>query len=227
MFSQVNSLANKKGFTIIELLVIMAIIGILSGIALVTMTSVRHKARGAYIAQTTKAIEQAFTMKGLSDQVTNWWQVGDFPVESEWEEVIDVQQLIEEAGLGEFLPTLPDGLPAGEPDDFGAAPYNFTIAYQNYFPTASEYTDPDPSVCYQENYTHTVSNFYETQNGVSLIIRPDYDYQTEKFKQTFEYLDDYFDDGDGQNCGRWRIITYPNWLAMFIYTMDTDEVFNF
>lgn len=211
----------------IEMLVVLAVIGVFATLTLTVLTSVRYKARGSYVARTTKAIEQAFLLKGLNDQVTNWWQVNDFPVESEWEEVIDVRSLVENGGLGEFLPVLPDGLPANEPDAFGRSPYLFTFAYQNYFPTASSYSDPDPSVCYQENYTHDVSKFYDTQNGISLIIRPDYDYHSEKFKQTFEYLDDYFDGGDGQNCGRWRIVTYPNWLAMFIYTMDDDAVFNF
>lgn len=212
----------KKGFTLIELLVVIAIIGLLAGVIFTTLTSVAYQARGSYVARTTESIEQAFILKGLDEGITQWWQVENFPIDSEWEEVIDINKLVEEGELGRFLPTLPEGLPSDAQDDFGRAPYDFTFAYQNYFPTASEYTDPDPSVCFQEDYTHDVDNFYDTQNGISIVVRPDYNFQTEKFRETFASLDAFYDDSDGQNCGNLRVITYPNWVAMFIITIDRD-----
>ena len=215
----------KKGFTLIELLVVIAIIGLLAGALLTTLTSTSNRARASYVARTSESIEQAFILKGIDEGINEWWEVDDFPADSEWEEVIDINKLVEDADLGRFLPTLPEGLPSDAQDDFGRAPYDFTFAYQNYFPTASEYTDPDPSVCYQEDYTHNVSNFYRTQNGISLIIRPDYDFNSDKFRDTLESLDAFYDKGDGQNCGNFRVITYPNWIAVFILTIDRDNVF--
>ena len=215
----------KKGFTLIELLVTIAIIGLLAGAIFTTLTGVAYKARASYVAQTSESIEQAFILKGINDQINEWWEISDFPVDAEWDEVIDVNQLVEDADLGSFLPILPDGLPSDAQDNFGAAPYDFTFAYQNYFPTNSEYVDPDPSVCFQEDYTHTVSNFYDIQNGISLIVRPDYNFQTEKFDETFQALDEFYDNNDGQNCGKLRVITYPNWVAMFIITIDKDNEF--
>ena len=215
----------KSGFTLIELLVVLAIVGLLAGAALTTLTGVSYRARASYVARTAESIEQAFILKGIDEGINVWWKIDDFPLASEWDEVIDVNQLVEEAGLGEFLPILPEGLPSDAQDDFGYAPYDFTFAYQNYFPTSPVYVDPDPSVCFQEDWTHTVSNFYDIQNGISLIIRPDYNFNTQKFKDTFDSLDAFYDNGDGQNCGKLRVITYPNWLAMYIITLDRDITF--
>ena len=140
--------------------------------------------------------------------------------------MIDIQQLIEDAEISSFLPVLPDGIPSSEPDDFGSAPYDFTYAYQNYFPTNTRYEDPDPSLCNQVNYTHNVNNFNDIQNGVSLIIRPDYDFNSDKFQYTFQALDQHIDGGDGQNCGKFRVITYPNWVAMYIYNIGDTKTFS-
>jgi|GEM_PF-1128366 len=216
----------KKGFTLIELLVVISIVGVLSSTVFTNVFGARYKAHGAYLLRTTQAIEKAFIFKGLDENVFTWWDITDFPGESEWDEVIDVGKLIEEGAINEFLPVLPDGIPVSSADGFGAAPYGFTYAYQNYFPTSARYSDPASGFCDDEDYTHTVSNFYSIQNGISLIIRPDYDFQTEKFQKTFKYLDDAIDNGDGQNCGKFRVITYPNWLAMYIYTLSPSTKFS-
>ena len=218
--------SKNKGFTLIELLVAFAVVGILSSIVTTTVFESRYKAQGAYLLETIRAIDLAFTLKGINDNRREWWQISDFPGESEWDEVIDIQDLIREAGIDEFLPVLPDGLPDSASDDFGAAPYDFSYAYQYYFPTDTKYSDPDPSECFKEDYTHTVAHFYSIQNGVNLLFQPDYDFQTRKFTETFKYLDEAIDGGDGQNCGRIKVITYPDWTAMYMFMLAPTGRFN-
>ncbi len=217
---------NKNGFTLLELLVVVAIIGMISTTLYANLSGARYKAHGVYLLRTTLAIEKAFAIKGIKEGKFQWWDIADFPGAEEWEEVIDVSKLIDEGAISEFLPVLPDGIPSSASDGFGAAPYQFTFAYQNYFPSSSTYTDPSSTLCDQANYTHNVTNFYSIQNGISLIIRPDYDYESDKFQETFKYLDNAIDGGDGQNCGKFRVITYPNWLAMYLYTMSPTVEFN-
>jgi type II secretion system protein G len=62
-------LLNKKGFTLIELIVVIAIIGILSAVVIVNISSSRSKARDAKrisdIAQIQLALEQYFEWCGV------------------------------------------------------------------------------------------------------------------------------------------------------------------
>ncbi len=75
--------SDKKGFTLIELLVVIAIIGTLSGLVLVSMTSVRAKARDARrksdVSQIMKALElyyntnEKYPLSGGATSPNNGW----------------------------------------------------------------------------------------------------------------------------------------------------------
>lgn len=53
---------NKRGFTLIELLVVIAMIGVIAGIALVSLSSVRDKARTSRVKTEMKTLVNAFTL---------------------------------------------------------------------------------------------------------------------------------------------------------------------
>lgn len=60
---------NKKGFTLVELLVVISIIGLLSTLAVVSLSSARQKARDAKRASDVKQIQTALELY-FSDQNT-------------------------------------------------------------------------------------------------------------------------------------------------------------
>lgn len=68
---------NKKAFTLIELLIVIAIIGILASIVIVTMSQARQKARG-----TKNAAQLEMVTKALNVYYT---QFGSYPVSSGWQ----------------------------------------------------------------------------------------------------------------------------------------------
>jgi|GEM_PF-2287762 len=70
---------SQKGFTLVELLVAMAIIGILAGVVLVSLNSQRDKARGTAALQVAKSIMPAAlecVMRGFSLNNNGAWGTG-------------------------------------------------------------------------------------------------------------------------------------------------------
>lgn len=66
-----NSNVMKKGFTLVELLVVVAIIGLMAGIATVSVNSVRSKGRDAKRVADIKQIQNALEL--------HYSDVGDYP----------------------------------------------------------------------------------------------------------------------------------------------------
>lgn len=65
---------NKKGFSLIELLVVISIIGILSTIILSGLNQAREKAETAKLLAQFKQIESAFIFTYLDENRSSWWR---------------------------------------------------------------------------------------------------------------------------------------------------------
>ena len=74
---------NKKGLTLVELLVVIAIIGILAGVVLVSISSLRKKARRSSATQTVEsflpAIEECYLKGSFSGTVSYSFNSGEKP----------------------------------------------------------------------------------------------------------------------------------------------------
>ncbi|HLP86367.1 MAG TPA: prepilin-type N-terminal cleavage/methylation domain-containing protein [Candidatus Paceibacterota bacterium] len=79
--SQIFHRKNNKGFTLMELLVVVAIIGILSSIVLASLNAARSKSRDAIrrsnLRQLANASEMRFSTVGVYPTTTGWITVGD------------------------------------------------------------------------------------------------------------------------------------------------------
>lgn len=72
--SQPSFIANKKqGFTIVELLIVIVVIGILAAITIVAYNGVQERARAAGITAGLKKIDKAFRLLAVEQDRTTWW----------------------------------------------------------------------------------------------------------------------------------------------------------
>ena len=62
-----------SGFTIVELLIVIVVIGILAAITIVAYIGVQNRARAAAFASGIKKVDKAFHLKATSDSATTWW----------------------------------------------------------------------------------------------------------------------------------------------------------
>ena len=94
----------SKGFTLVELVVVIAIIGILAGIAIPYYTDAQATARGAKVVADMRTIQAAYTMylaKNGGDQKNI--------IVGEAEEYPDIIPMLVEKGYLESVPIPPEG----------------------------------------------------------------------------------------------------------------------
>ncbi len=184
---------NKQGFTLLELLVIIAIIGTLSSIIASPVMGVFFKAKGSHTVQTLDAVEKAFLQKALKDDVLEWWDEDDFPSTNSWAAYID--DLVDDSSISDFLPIAPD---YPNPDN-GAA---FEYAYDS---DSDVFINPTGTACFDHTETFT-GNWGQWNNlrGVNIVINPNRHPDSEEFRDVFEELDNAIDRGDGPYCGKMR-----------------------
>lgn len=64
---------NRKGFTIVELLIVIVVIGILAAITIVAYNGVQDRARATAITTGFKKIDKAFRLMAIDQDRTTWW----------------------------------------------------------------------------------------------------------------------------------------------------------
>ncbi len=67
----------NSGFTLIELLVVISIIGLLSTLAIVSLSAARDKAKATRIVSDFKTIEKALIMLMDAENQAHWWLEGE------------------------------------------------------------------------------------------------------------------------------------------------------
>ena len=137
-----NSTDHEKGFTLVELLIVIAIVGILGSIVLVTLSDSREKGRNAaritQIQEYRKAFELYYSDFGYYPRVEGSASaimcLGDYGDDACWLNGTSVNEL---SAIAEALnPNYMRNLPAGEAVNFGQSGSNYyegmTYQYQNY-----------------------------------------------------------------------------------------------
>lgn len=79
MFTKRKSIfSSSSGFTLIEVLIVIAIIGILASIVLASLNSARTKAKAAKFVGDANQIAKALSGWGTDEGITEWWHEDDF-----------------------------------------------------------------------------------------------------------------------------------------------------
>lgn len=68
----------QGGFTIVELLVVIIVVGILASVTAVTYSGIQDRARAATITENFKKIEDAFLLYAVGNNMTTWPEEGTF-----------------------------------------------------------------------------------------------------------------------------------------------------
>ena len=122
---------SKKGFTVIELLLVIAIIGLIASVLIVTLSEARAQARDAKrkieVDTIRKAIEFYYIEYNRYPKKTKWASLEEDPI-------LDTGERFSEA-VGEWLPTIPKDPLWGQTKETGE-PYSYQYKTN---PDATEY----------------------------------------------------------------------------------------
>lgn len=93
----------RRGFTIVELLIVIVVIAILAAITVVAYTGIQNRARATGFTDAIRKVEKAFQLKAVADQRNVYWN------ESELGGVNPlISTIITNTNLKDYLPAIPE-----------------------------------------------------------------------------------------------------------------------
>lgn len=102
-----TSLRRQGGFTIVELLIVIVVIGILAAITIVAYTGVQDRARAAVLADGTKKVEEALRLWLTIDGQTSWPHNNLYSDPNGSGDNPRISWMIENTDLGDYLTEVP------------------------------------------------------------------------------------------------------------------------
>lgn len=107
--------SRQRGFTIVELLIVIVVIAILAAITVVAYTGIQDSARTSALAQGIKQVEKALRLKATADGISTWWHEGAIPGTSSSPRIADI---VANTNLKDYLQSEPvvSGVPTLEWD---------------------------------------------------------------------------------------------------------------
>ncbi len=73
----VGPLIKQKGFTIVELLIVIVVIAVLATISIVAYNGIQHRAQASALVDGFKKIEKSFRLTAIDQSVSIWWRDTD------------------------------------------------------------------------------------------------------------------------------------------------------
>lgn len=92
----------RGGFTIVELLIVIVVIGVLAGIGVVTYGGAQDRSRAATVAEDLKSIKDAFSLYAVKERITTWPYENVFGVGTN----PSINTLVSNTSLGNYLQAL-------------------------------------------------------------------------------------------------------------------------
>ena len=170
---------SASGFTIVELLLVIVVIGILATLSLVSYRGIQDRARAAAIIVGIKNTEQAMKLALINSSSTLWWGDEDY-LDDDDEPAL--KTLIAGTNLKQYMSSVPRVGGSVEDDSFWM--------YDNDGPedeVNGEDPDYDPSICPQAHRS----------GGVNIQI------ELHSNQRLAQQIDDIIDDGNLE-CGKFR-----------------------
>lgn len=111
--TKISMLRKAHGFTIVELLIVIVVIGILAAIAISAYNGSQERARAAAVSSGIKKIEKAFHLLAIEQSRTTWW--GDASASLTGTANPLISDIITATNMKSYLQAAPDvsGIPTG------------------------------------------------------------------------------------------------------------------
>lgn len=101
--SRLSAERSQAGFTLLELLVVIGIIGLFAAIVLVSLTSARTSGKATRVLQDFQQLERAMLLFADDENIIEWWKDNSFTGTND----PTIQDIIETTNLSTFLSRAP------------------------------------------------------------------------------------------------------------------------